>query len=679
MTREEFDNQPLPKSDANANLETVSRNKLRAMFEVEDFEIRDELQYDRGIDFFIEVKLNGNHTNLRFPVQLKATNSLSKNIDGSISLSIPVVNINYLLNDGLPAFYVLYHADEDIFYYERAKEVDDRLREKYPNAHYPQSFTIKFKNLLNGDVIGGIRTEILSHGYLRRAINKALKLSEDGKELTEPVVIQKNQHVYSPIENIKFLENFGFRLLNDGRFSEILDIEKRCYPQEITSPTFHFICGTAAHYKGLHYDALRHYKLADRYVEALDPEVRNMLLYHRAQSKLNLGMIDAEQSEGYMEALMDSEYLGLFLRLQKAFKTWYISSDRNSEKLLRFHEEVNSVLASPHCSPSISMIAESYVLSVEGHRLNDQLLDYLIKLRDSMGTYSLSPKASRLRDEEVSQYNQHFTELKAKAQKGGNQFTYHAICLNGIKILYIKTFYADIVMGMDRATLTITSHLSEEEKELLRDQAACAGHIALMYEQIGVSDNMIAALSQQYELLHFVGDLELAESVLKDMENRIKDNEWHGLESKVTYLRNGGTSHELFTAFVTSTISKVKEKEQQGVILQNEIEKMDMEDRQSKPSITGEKIYLQVFPLGSFCFSKEKLESVFEVLNVTASAKECIMNIMKIGAMPIVNAFRNPIVNEGPDGGFSAERGPESLERIHKVRKDLRELGAYRI
>ena len=43
MTREEFDNQALPQSDTNSNLETDSRNELRAMFNPNDFEFRDEL------------------------------------------------------------------------------------------------------------------------------------------------------------------------------------------------------------------------------------------------------------------------------------------------------------------------------------------------------------------------------------------------------------------------------------------------------------------------------------------------------------------------------------------------------------------------------------------------------------------------------------------------------------
>jgi hypothetical protein len=149
MTRDEFNKQSLPKSDASANLETLSRNKFREMFSAHDFEIRDELQHDKGVDLSLEIKSNANNTNIRFPVQLKATQSIEKNTDGSISFAIKVSNLNYLLNDGLPAFYVLYHQPENVFYYERAQEVEKLLREKYPDNDYPDTFTFRFNKLLD--------------------------------------------------------------------------------------------------------------------------------------------------------------------------------------------------------------------------------------------------------------------------------------------------------------------------------------------------------------------------------------------------------------------------------------------------------------------------------------------------------------------------------------------------
>ncbi|MFA6245582.1 MAG: hypothetical protein WC615_01495 [Mucilaginibacter sp.] len=59
MNEEEFDQLSLPKDSANENLETQSRQKLAALFSIQLFELRDELQHDKGVDLFVELKRLG--------------------------------------------------------------------------------------------------------------------------------------------------------------------------------------------------------------------------------------------------------------------------------------------------------------------------------------------------------------------------------------------------------------------------------------------------------------------------------------------------------------------------------------------------------------------------------------------------------------------------------------------
>jgi len=53
------------------------------MFSADDFEIRDESQYDIAVNLSLEIKSNANNTNIRFPIQ-----SIERNNDGSISFAI---------------------------------------------------------------------------------------------------------------------------------------------------------------------------------------------------------------------------------------------------------------------------------------------------------------------------------------------------------------------------------------------------------------------------------------------------------------------------------------------------------------------------------------------------------------------------------------------------------------
>jgi len=678
MTKDDFLNQPLPKSDPNANLESLSRTRFRELLGVQDFQLRDEHESDHGIDLFVEIKAHGKHLNLRFPIQLKATSSVKVSQTGSISFSIKVSNINYLMNDGLPAFYILYHQPTEVFYYERASEVEARLLEKYPNGNYPESFSFTFDKVLDQSVLQSIHGEMISLGLLRRNLTGALKLTADGSMLTDTLVIKQDQQVYSATERIRFLEKYGFRLLNEARFKVVIEIEQQCYPLEKVSAAFHFVCGTAYFYTSQLYKALEHYKKAQKHKAELSPEVQQMMDYYVVQSKRSLNMIDAERTSGYVKALMDSQYLGLHLKLEKAFERYYGSAEKDEQKLKAFQDIVDGVLGDPGCDEHLALIAESYVLSAEGHRLNDDLLSYLLLTRDSLENPLIDPSQYKPRQDQIDHYNAYFKALKAKALAHNNQYTYNIICLNGIKVQYVQTYYTDIILGIDKKTLTVNSVLNAEDLSRLAEQARYVEEIATVYEQLGSMDNAIAALSQRYELLHLMQDFEHAALVLKKMEELIAEHDLHGLEDKVALLKNGGTAHELFAAMVLGSLAKSGERRNEAHRLIEEMQQMDLEDKQ-RPLVVGENVcQVQLIPLGLFCFDRSFLDRFFSILNVTTEAQKGFVNM--IGKMiPIANLYNDPIVKEGPANGEADNKGLESLTRVYQVSIHLREMGAYRV
>lgn len=89
---------PLPVVNPAENLETISRNRLSLLFDPALFEVRQELQRDKGIDLIVELKQDNTYTNFRFVIQLKSTTSAKVNKDQAISYPVDVTNINYLLN-----------------------------------------------------------------------------------------------------------------------------------------------------------------------------------------------------------------------------------------------------------------------------------------------------------------------------------------------------------------------------------------------------------------------------------------------------------------------------------------------------------------------------------------------------------------------------------------------------
>jgi hypothetical protein len=102
---DENDLGPLPRSDRQAELQRLSFKKLEAVLANQDeLVFRPEPQEDRGVDGSFEVKLPQGYTNMRSQVQLKATDSASKTLDGSISLPVDTSNLNHLLNGPCPVY-----------------------------------------------------------------------------------------------------------------------------------------------------------------------------------------------------------------------------------------------------------------------------------------------------------------------------------------------------------------------------------------------------------------------------------------------------------------------------------------------------------------------------------------------------------------------------------------------
>jgi hypothetical protein len=101
-----LDEMNLPWASSNESLEIISNNHFRPLFDPQFFLIRPETERDKGIDHHMEIKKGNRYLNFRFVVQLKATDSKDINKDGSISLQLDTSNINYLLNNPMPAFYV---------------------------------------------------------------------------------------------------------------------------------------------------------------------------------------------------------------------------------------------------------------------------------------------------------------------------------------------------------------------------------------------------------------------------------------------------------------------------------------------------------------------------------------------------------------------------------------------
>jgi len=174
---------PLPTSDRNDELEEQSLRALLNAFPTDRFRVRSEPGKDRGADRYLEVKVSGCDTNCRSQLQMKSTGSPSVTLDGSVSLSVQVSNLNYLLNGPSP-LYVLWVALDDRLLYAWAHDERRRLDLECPGWMEQDSVTIRFRRDIDPAALDEIHGRILREAQLDRRIQETLARSTESERVT---------------------------------------------------------------------------------------------------------------------------------------------------------------------------------------------------------------------------------------------------------------------------------------------------------------------------------------------------------------------------------------------------------------------------------------------------------------------------------------------------------------
>jgi len=190
VKEEDLNKMKLPSRNENEELEDISRNFFRPLFDVTLFEIIQEIGRDKGIDFNIELKKGNSHTGIRFLVQLKSTNSIERNkTDGSISCPLETSNINSLLNSGLPSYYVFYYKPDNIFYYQSVFEILKQLVDEKENWGDQGSHSIRFTKVFDSDARKFVYMAVIKRGILLRTINEKLAIESSLLETGNNILV----------------------------------------------------------------------------------------------------------------------------------------------------------------------------------------------------------------------------------------------------------------------------------------------------------------------------------------------------------------------------------------------------------------------------------------------------------------------------------------------------------
>lgn len=211
---------PLPKVLRTDELEQQSIDALKLALPKDRFLFREENR-DKGVDASIELLVDSQAMNLRSQVQLKSTDSVKSNRDGSVSYQIETSNLNYLLYGGNAAIYVLYIAPRNELRFIWATDERKRLDQENPGWMQQQTVVIRFRNILTLEATEQIYLRILQEGKLHKEINDYLSRASFNEQVTVNINAETLETI-DPDETKEMLLSSGITMVCSGYGSLVL-------------------------------------------------------------------------------------------------------------------------------------------------------------------------------------------------------------------------------------------------------------------------------------------------------------------------------------------------------------------------------------------------------------------------------------------------------------------------
>jgi|GEM_PF-889116 len=676
-----FDEMNLPLANAKEELSIISENHFKPLFDVQRFVIRAEQEKDKGIDFQIEIKHKNRFTNFRFVVQLKATDSKEANKDGSISLQIDTGNINYLLNNPMPAFYVLYFKETNTFYYENINDFTKFLNEKDSNWNTQASHVLRFSKTIDASALELIYHLTLQKGKFQRTINEKVIAQSVAINTGDKILIDADFNVTDDNEIRRLIEDFGLLIINEGKWKEVIYTHKKASGNVAISSKYNLVLGIANYYSGNLMEALLFFRAATNLKSELSEDLRNHLLFFETTVKYSIGLITDEEYFKKMQQLENDDNVGLYIKLENAKRRYIESLNINSNDCYeKFVSDINEIINDPKANDSIILDAKCELVLFEGYQNN---MEYVksVSLLNALET-EIGPNA-RLRTDTakrlVTASNNWFKnvqQLKEEASKTKNYIAYYNATINEVKVVYeFEVFTATVSIVQDLPGVPKPGIPDKQPmfERMLEKISKAIGY----FNHLGHIENTVAALSTKYEILHYLGKIDDANKISDELQTIIEAYDLTEHRRKFEYLRNNGTTHQQFKIWKESIFGEREAARMEYEALRNEMISMDEEEKKIDGKQIENKLLINLFPIGYFWFPVEKKNIVYKILNVTENAKKVFEQMFET-VTPVANIFYNSVNEEGFIDGKLADNGIECWRNIHRIRKAFYENKFYR-
>jgi hypothetical protein len=379
----------LPRSVRAHELQTLSLNALRQILPVEGFLIRDERFDDAGVDASLELLIDARYTNMRAQVQLKGTDSTEHNADETVSLSVAISNLNYLLNGPSP-LYILYIAPQRQLRYVWAHDERRRLDKENPEWMQQQTVTLRFKERLDGEALTGIRQRIMQEARLHRRLHETLGRAG----ASEPVIVGVNPQTLAstdPHALADLLSRGGLSLISAGHGTEVLDAIGYLNPSEARGARLRLVRGYAEYTLSQYHAAFATLAQAAVQDAQLTSGDRQFLAYLRDACAFQTGRIDRVEYHRRLAAWAEQggSTFALDYRLEQLRSAMHEADDAASlaKVISRLRTFVSDIQTHTDMSETFRLHARLTLLYAEGRATTNETLRAMhqVKVRRSMG------------------------------------------------------------------------------------------------------------------------------------------------------------------------------------------------------------------------------------------------------------------------------------------------------
>jgi hypothetical protein len=373
---------PLPRADRNAELQQLSIAALRSSLPPDKFRFRDERVDDTGVDGSLELLVDGRYTNLRSQVQVKSTDSIDANADGSLSVKVKVSNLNYLLNGPSP-LYVLYIDLKKELRFAWARDERKRLDESNPEWSAQEHVTLRFAMPLNAETLGEIHQRIAQDARFQRRVNDIL----DAASATDQVIISIDPAklgITDSEEAKTIVINSGTAYVSAGYALQVKNLIRILHPKDAQAPRILLVNAYADYSLGRLQSCIALLAETSLSHETFSQDDQLFLKMLRDSCEYQLGRITMDEFLRRLEQQNRDNATGVALsnRLAQIRYAFYSedSPERRTALVSELRSLVEAIVSSLHKSDVLKVRARIQLLEVEG---NQFVFEFLRKIGDS--------------------------------------------------------------------------------------------------------------------------------------------------------------------------------------------------------------------------------------------------------------------------------------------------------